>query len=114
MEEALAIARRLLDAGADPEPADASIPPPGLRAMCGSTPRRRALPHSTSPRVPGIVELVKMLAERGGNPNLVRKDGHTPFSVAVMAGNLAVVKEMVARGADLSSATIPPKRSRTR
>ena len=42
-----------------------------------------------------------MLADKGGNPNLLRKDGHTPFSVAVMAGNLEVVKEMVARGADL-------------
>ena len=41
-----------------------------------------------------------MLADKGGNPNLLRKDGHTPFSVSVMAGNLDVVKEMVARGAD--------------
>jgi ankyrin repeat protein len=47
------------------------------------------------------VDLVRMLADRGANPNLVRKDGHTPFSVSVMAGNLDVVKEMLARGADL-------------
>jgi ankyrin repeat protein len=47
--------------------------------------------------------LVKMLADRGGNPNLLRKDGHTPFSVAVLSTDLPVVKEMVARGADLSA-----------
>ena len=44
---------------------------------------------------------MKLLADKGGNPNLLRKDGHTPFSVSVMAANLDVVKEMVARGADL-------------
>ena len=43
--------------------------------------------------------LVRMLADKGGNPNLLRKDGHTPFSVAVLAGRRDVVKEMVARGA---------------
>ncbi len=49
----------------------------------------------------GSVELVRILAGRGGNPNLVRKDGHTPFSVAVLAGDLSVTKELVACGADL-------------
>jgi ankyrin repeat protein len=46
--------------------------------------------------------LVKLLADRGANPNLLRKDGHTPFSVAVAANDLPLVKEMVARGADLT------------
>jgi len=48
-----------------------------------------------------------MLADRGANPNLLRKDGHTPFTVAVMAGNLPIVKEMVARGADLAARYSP-------
>lgn len=49
----------------------------------------------------GSVELIQILADRGGNPNLVRKDGHTPFSVAVLAGDLPMVQELVARGADV-------------
>jgi ankyrin repeat protein len=49
----------------------------------------------------GSVELLRLLAERGGNPNLVRRDGHTPFSVAVLAGDVAMARELVARGADV-------------
>ena len=41
------------------------------------------------------------MAARGANPNLVRKDGHTPFSLAVLSNDLPVVKAMVAHGADL-------------
>jgi ankyrin repeat protein len=44
-----------------------------------------------------------MLAEKGANPNLLRKDGHTPFSVAVLSTNVAVVREMVASGANLTA-----------
>ena len=44
-----------------------------------------------------------LLADRGANPNLLRKDGHTPFSVAVAADDLPIVKEMVAHGADLTA-----------
>jgi hypothetical protein len=42
------------------------------------------------------------LAERGADPNLLRNDGHTPFSTAVVAGSLPVIQAMVASGADLS------------
>ena len=45
---------------------------------------------------------MKLLADRGGNPNLLRKDGHTPFSVAVLSMDLPIVKELVSRGADLT------------
>ena len=45
----------------------------------------------------------RRLLEAGADPNLLRKDGHTPFSVAVVAGNLQVIREMVARGADLTA-----------
>src|SRR5262249_27561699 len=41
------------------------------------------------------------MASFGANPNIVRKDGHTPFTVAVMADNLPVVEAMGAHGADL-------------
>jgi ankyrin repeat protein len=51
--------------------------------------------------------LVKLLADKGANPNLLRKDGHTPFSVAVLSTDVAIVKEMVARGASLTSRYSP-------
>jgi hypothetical protein len=48
-----------------------------------------------------------MLADKGAKPNLLRKDGHTPFSVAVLSTNVAIVKEMVVRGADLTARYSP-------
>ncbi len=102
VSEALDIVRLLLEAGADPNhqtryptpgpPGDVRINP----APTGSSPLHIAA-NATSP------ELVDMLATAGANPNMVRKDGHSPFSVAVVAGDLAVSKRMVAHGADLSA-----------
>src|SRR6185437_3488056 len=51
--------------------------------------------------------LVRMLADKGANPNLLRKDGHTPFSVAVLSTDVNIVKEMVARGANLTERYSP-------
>lgn len=100
LAEALAILKRLLDAGADPNKqtvyptsgpvGDVRINP----APPGSSPFHIAA-YSDSP------ELVKLLADKGANPNLLRKDGHTPFSVSVLSTDVAIVKEMVAHGADL-------------
>ena len=90
----------LLDAGADPNQ-QTHYPTPG---PAGDVRINPAPPGSSAFHIAAAsrnVALVRMLADKGGNPNLLRKDGHTPFSVAVMAGNLDVVKEMVARGADL-------------
>jgi ankyrin repeat protein len=58
----------------------------------------------------GNVPLVKVLAARGGNPNLLRKDGHTPFSVAVMAGDLEAVKELLQCGADIAMRYSPTEK----
>jgi len=41
------------------------------------------------------------LCRHGANPNLVRKDGLSPFAVAVQADNLEIVKALVSGGADL-------------
>jgi ankyrin repeat protein len=102
LNEALAMVQRLLAAGADPNRqtryptsgpvGDVRINP----APPGSSPFHIAA-YSDS------LELVRMLADKGANPNLLRKDGHTPFSVAVLSTNLEIVKEMVARGADLTA-----------
>ena len=100
LDEALAMVSRLLAAGADPNlrtryptggPAgDVRINP----APPGSSPLHIAASS-------GSVALVKMLARHGGDPNLVRKDGHTPFSVGVLSGDLSVVQELVAQGANI-------------
>ncbi|MGH9629250.1 MAG: ankyrin repeat domain-containing protein, partial [Bryobacteraceae bacterium] len=100
VEDALAIVKSLLEAGADPNQ-QTLYPTPG---PAGDVRINPAPPGSSAFHIAASstnLELVKMLADKGGNPNLVRKDGHTPFSVAVMAGNPEVVKEMVGGGADL-------------
>lgn len=101
VEEALAIVRRLLDAGADPnrQTQYPTAGPAGDVRINPAPPGSSAFHVAASSRNP---ELVKMMAQYGANPNLVRKDGHTPFSVAVTAGDLPLVQEMVAHGADLS------------
>jgi cytohesin len=100
LPDALALVRRLLDAGAEPNrqtiyptggPAgDVRINP----APPGSSPMHIAASSAS-------VDLVRLLAERGANPNLIRRDGHTPFSVSVIAGDLNVIREMLARGGDI-------------
>ena len=100
LAESLAIVRRLLAAGADPNAQ--TIYPTGGPA--GDVRINPAPPGSSPMHIAassGSVELLRLLAERGGNPNLVRRDGHTPFSVAVLAGDVAMARELVARGADV-------------
>ena len=101
LEEALAMVKRLLDAGADPN-RQTLYPTSG---PVGDVRINPAPPGSSAFHIAAdsdCLALVKMLADKGANPNLLRKDGHTPFSVAVLSTDLPVVKEMVARGADLT------------
>jgi ankyrin repeat protein len=101
LKDALAMVRRLLDAGADPNrqtlyPTEGPVGDVRINpAPPGSSPFHIAADSD-------CVELVRLLAVRGANPNLLRKDGHTPFSVSVLSTDLTIVKEMVARGANLS------------
>lgn len=101
VDAAMTIARRLLDAGADPnhQTLYPTAGPAGDVRINPAPPGSSALHIAAASRSSA---LVKLLIDRGANPNLVRKDGHTPFSVAVMAGDLASVREMAARGADLT------------
>ncbi len=106
LKEALAMVGRLLEGGADPN--RQTMYPTGGPA--GDVRINPAPPGSSAMHIAassGSVELVRILAARGGNPNLVRKDGHTPLSVAVLAGDLAVVKEVVARGGDVKGRWSP-------
>ncbi|MFN7934789.1 MAG: ankyrin repeat domain-containing protein [Bryobacteraceae bacterium] len=108
-EAGLAIVARLLEKGADPN-RQTQYPTAG---PAGDVRINPAPPGSSAMHVAGAstnLKLVKMLADRGGNVNQMRKDGHTPFSVAVMAGNVDVVKEMIARGADLQARYNPAEK----
>lgn len=106
LDDALTIVRRLLEKGGDPNqqtvyptggPAgDVRINP----APPGSSPMHIAASSSS-------VELVRILAAKGGNPNLLRKDGHTPFTVAVIAGDVPVVRQLVELGAEVKGRWSP-------
>jgi ankyrin repeat protein len=102
LKDALSLVRRLLEAGANPN--QQTIYPTGGPA--GDVRINPAPPGSSAMHIAASsanVELVQILADHGANPNLVRKDGHTPFSVAVIAGDLPIIQELVTRGADVQA-----------
>ena len=101
VDEALSIASSLLAAGADPnrQTQYPTAGPAGDVRINPAPPGSSAFHIAASSR---NRELLKMMAQRGANPNLLRNDGHTPFSVAVIAGDLSAVQEMVDHGADLT------------
>ncbi|HEX3701089.1 MAG TPA: ankyrin repeat domain-containing protein [Phenylobacterium sp.] len=100
-DEVLTLVKRLLAAGADPNAAT-RLPTPGPVNFVRVNP---APPGSSAFHIAAATHssrLVALLAEHGGDPNLVRKDGHTPFSVAVMNNDLPSVEVMAAHGADFN------------
>lgn len=102
LEEALQLVDRLLAAGADPN--RQTVYPTGGPA--GDVRINPAPPGSSAMHIAassGSVALVRKLAGRGGNPNLIRKDGHTPLSVAVLAGDVAIARELLERGGDVNA-----------
>jgi ankyrin repeat protein len=98
----LTLIRRMFEAGANPNRATL-YPTPGTLgnirlnpAPTGSSPFHIAAnSHNWA--------LVRLMAGHGADPNLVRKDGHTPFTVAVAANDLEIVKDLVACGANLNA-----------
>ena len=101
LKATLDMVRRLLDAGADPN-RQTLYPTEGPVADVRINP---APPGSSAFHIAAdsdCLELVRLLEDKGANPNLLRKDGHTPFSVSVLSTDLTIAKEMAAHGADLS------------
>jgi hypothetical protein len=49
----------------------------------------------------GNVDLMKLLLESGGDPNLIRSDGHSPLSLASKADDLPLLELLVANGGDV-------------
>lgn len=106
LPDALNIVRRLLEAGADPN-AKTNYPTGGPAgdvrinpAPPGSTPLHIAASSNS-------VELVKLLTAKGANPNQLRKDGHSPLSASVLAGDVPVVRELLAQGGDIKARWSP-------
>lgn len=98
--ETAALVKRLLDAGADPNRATRlATPGPVNVVRINPTPPGSSAYHVAA--ATHSARLVTLMAEHGADPNLVRKDGHTPFSIAVINNDLPVVQVMVAHGADL-------------
>jgi ankyrin repeat protein len=98
--QGLAMVKRLLDAGANTNAATRETTPGPLGAVkvnpapAGSTPYHLAGRASSA-------KLTLLMAAHGANPNQLRKDGHTPFSIALMTNDLPTVQAMAAHGADL-------------
>ena len=106
LKDALALVQRLLEAGADTN--HQTLYPTGGPAgdvRINPAPRGSSALHIAASS--GSLELTQLLAGQGGNPNLVRKDGHTPFSVAVLAGNLEITKALLTNGAELKARWSP-------
>jgi ankyrin repeat protein len=110
------IAKRIVEAGADVNQWDIYGQAPLHVAIANMTAGGRGNPlDSGRPQEATGAELVQMLIERGANPNqqtyfrpAVRGGGTrgtTPFLVAVGTGNLDLVKQLVARGANVKLAT---------
>jgi ankyrin repeat protein len=97
--DGLAMAKQLLDLGADPNAATCQTTPGPL----GAVKVNPAPPGSTPYHLAGKADsakLVELLAAHGADANKLRKDGHTPLTLAIMSNDLPVVQAMAAHGAN--------------
>jgi len=99
-QEGLALIRRMLELKADPN-AMTRYPIAGPVGHVhldfehiGSTPVHIAASA-------GDTDLMKLVLEHGGDPNLIRGDGHSPLSLASQANYLPLVELLVANGGDV-------------
>src|SRR5690606_36619550 len=90
-DDVLALVQRLLESGADPnQPTVLKTPGPVNDVRINPCPPGSTACHvAAAARSPALATL---LAVHGADANQVRKDGHTPFSLAVLNNDLPVVK----------------------
>lgn len=98
-QEILTLVQRMLTLKADPN-AVTRHPTPGAAGQVRINPA----PVGSAPlhiaAETGNADLIRLLLEHGGNPNLLRSDGHSPLSVATRADDLLSVKLLLAHGGD--------------
>lgn len=90
----LAFIRELLEAGADPRPADHAGFPPLVAALSCS----RALPGSAGR--PDVLEVLRLLLEFGADPHQRGINDYTALHMAVAERNLPAVALLLEAGAD--------------
>lgn len=97
--EGLAMAKRLLDLGANPNAATRQTTPGPLGAVKINPAPPGSTPYHLAGKA-GSARLVELMAAHGANANQLRKDGHSPFTIAIMSNDLPVVQAFAAHGAD--------------
>jgi ankyrin repeat protein len=98
--EGLAVVKRLLELGADPNKGTL-YPTPGPVTQVRVNP---APPGSSAMHIAARITdtaALELLIAHGGDVNRLRKDGHSAFSVAAQNDNLPALKVMVAHGANV-------------
>jgi ankyrin repeat protein len=110
------IASFLIDHGANPNLANAKGWTPLYIAVKNRNPETTALPAPSTEGVVEVIEVIKILLERGANPNVqikadteihqgmtalwLKEAGATPLLRAALCGDLTTVKLLLAHGAD--------------
>jgi ankyrin repeat protein len=109
VQEGMELVRRMLTLGADPN-ASTRYPTAGpigrVRinpAPVGSTPMHLAADMTRA-------DLMELMLARGGDPNRIRSDGHSPLSVATKADDLPMVELLSAHGGDVARTYNPTER----